>query len=514
VTVPSRRIGRVGGAVLQLGAALGVTVVLLSVAEGLARLVVGPAPARPASVAAAHNEDYVATTLTGLDLAPELNPSPLVEDPFVLWWNKPLATKTQPVNPAVFGHPGATWTIENDSEGFRGPERPYRDADDHEVYRILCVGDSVTFGFNVDQPDAYPRRLEALLRERHPGRQIEVVNAGVPGWSSVQGLRFLEAYGLRLRPDLVIAAHGTNDQFWPALVTDRERLPGGGLPAPEMRPPSLLERTAIYRLLARIGRRGRPATEPSPVCKETIARGETCRRVSVHEIETTVAEMHERVRAAGADLVVANLDFMETAAVEGVARAAAARRLPFVDMVDQFRTLQQAEDAALAAELGLRPGGAVRPVVAGEPRRVVFRVLVPPSSDGAVSVRGNGYFPFRDDVHFELPLGDDGTGGDEVPGDRVFSGVLDVGADVWSLEYTFWLGETAEFTPLPPLRSTSGTRLVRLAGEAVTPVARFGERRRMAERTHPNADGQALIAERLTEVVEARPSFRSWAGGS
>ena len=87
---------------------------------------VGPPPARPASLAAAHNEDYVATTLTGLELAPELNPSPLVQDPFVLWRNKPLARKTQPVNPAAFGRQD-TWTIENDSEGYRGPERVYRD---------------------------------------------------------------------------------------------------------------------------------------------------------------------------------------------------------------------------------------------------------------------------------------------------------------------------------------------------------------------------------------------------
>ena len=506
MTEPRPRVGRIQGVVLQVGAALLVTTVLLGVAEGVARLVVGPPPARPASVAAAHNEDYVATTLTGLDLAPELNPSPLVQDPFVLWRNMPLARKTQPVNPAVFGR-AATWTIENDSEGLRGPERAYRDAADDDVYRILCVGDSVTFGFNVDQPDAYPRQLEALLRQRHPGRAIEVLNAGVPGWSWVQGLRYLEAYGLRLRPDLVIAAHGTNDQFWRALVTDRERLPAGGVPAPEMRPPSLLERTSIYRLLARLGP---DAPEASPVCRAAVARGETCRRVSVDEIETTVGEMHERVRAAGGEFVVANLDFMETAAVEGVRRAAAARALPFADVVAQFRDLQQADDVALAARLGLRPGGVIRPAGPGEPRRVVFRVLVPASATGAVSVRGTGYF--RDDVHFELPLHDDGAGGDEVAGDRVFSGVLEVGPDVAAFEYTFWLGSTAEFTPLPPLRSTSGTRLVRLAGETLTPVVGFAERPRMAERTHPNAEGQALVAERLAEVVEAEPSFRAWLG--
>jgi hypothetical protein len=206
--------------------------------------------------------------------------------------------------------------------------------------------------------------------------------------------------------------------------------------------------------------------------------------------------------------VVADLDFTQTGAVDGARRAAAARQIPFVDLVAQFRALQQADDAALAARLGLRPGGTIRPGAPGEPRRVVFRVLVPASATGAVSVRGGAYF--RDDVHFELPLHDDGTGDDEVAGDRVFSGSLDVRPDVETLEYMFWLDGTAEFTPLPPLRSTSGTRVLRLAGETLAPVVGFAERPRMVERTHPNADGQAVIAERLAEVVEAQPSFRAW----
>jgi hypothetical protein len=179
-----------------------------------------------------------------------------------------------------------------------------------------------------------------------------------------------------------------------------------------------------------------------------------------------------------------------------------------MDVVAWFRELDQAEDAARAASLGLRAAGVVGPADPAGARRVLFRVAMPPDAAGAVSVRGGGYF--RDDVRFAQPLRDDGTGGDEAAGDRVFSGTIDVGADVGILEYTYWLDETAEFTPLPPLRSTSGTRLVRLGAEVVTPVAAFGERPRMAERTHPNARGQRLIAERLAGLVEAQPSFRAW----
>jgi lysophospholipase L1-like esterase len=411
------------------------------------------------------------------------------------------------VNPEVFGHK-ATWTIENDSAGLRGPERTADGGAD--VYRILCVGDSVTFGFNVDQPDPYPRRLEALLRERHPGKRIEVLNAGVPGWSWVQGLRFVEAYGLAMQPDLVIAAHGTNDQFWQAVITDRERLPAAGVAASEMRQPTLLERTSLYRLLSGWGRRWHgEASAVSPACRDAAAHGESCRRVSVPDIEATIAEMREHVRAAGSELIVANMDFMETPAVNGVRNAASAGGLPFVDLVAEFRRLEQADEAALAAQLGLRPGGA-GPSRSDGTRRVLFRVQMPEHADAPVSVRGSGYF--RDDVHFELPLRDDGTNGDEVAGDRVFSGTAEVGADVAALEYTYWLGDTAEFTPLPPLKSTSGTRIVRLGGETVAPVVRFAERARMAERTHPNAAGQAVIAAHMAALVEAQPSFQAWLG--
>src|SRR5262249_6164071 len=114
-------------------------------------------------------------------------------------------------------------TVEMDSRGYRGPELP--DAPPvRGVYRVLCVGDSITFGFNVDQGAAYARQLDAALRTAYPGRRFEVINAGVPGWSWVQGRRFLEVEGMALHPDVVVIGHGTNDQFYIAEVTDRESM--------------------------------------------------------------------------------------------------------------------------------------------------------------------------------------------------------------------------------------------------------------------------------------------------
>jgi len=78
--------------------------------------------------------------------------------------------------------------------------------------RVLCLGDSRTFGYKVGQDQPYPARLERLWRNRHPDRPLQVINAGMPGYSSYQGLRFLELRGLRFDPDVVTVAFNFNDR--------------------------------------------------------------------------------------------------------------------------------------------------------------------------------------------------------------------------------------------------------------------------------------------------------------
>ena len=76
--------------------------------------------------------------------------------------------------------------------------------------RVLCLGDSRTFGYLVDQDEAYPSQLERLLRERYPSGRIEVLNAGRPAYSIYQGLRYLELRGLQFEPDVVTVGFGSN----------------------------------------------------------------------------------------------------------------------------------------------------------------------------------------------------------------------------------------------------------------------------------------------------------------
>ncbi len=86
-------------------------------------------------------------------------------------------------------------------KGLRGP--PVRDRQDN-TFRILVLGDSMGFGFGVLDDEVLSARLEAILTERLPDTDFQVLNASVPGFGTADQLAFLKAKGALLDPDLVI----------------------------------------------------------------------------------------------------------------------------------------------------------------------------------------------------------------------------------------------------------------------------------------------------------------------
>jgi lysophospholipase L1-like esterase len=68
-------------------------------------------------------------------------------------------------------------------------------------------GDSITFGYGVADDETYAARAAALLA----GDQIEVVNAGVTGYTSYQVLRLLQRVSPALDADLATICIGWND---------------------------------------------------------------------------------------------------------------------------------------------------------------------------------------------------------------------------------------------------------------------------------------------------------------
>ncbi len=98
--------------------------------------------------------------------------------------------------------------IQINSIGLRDTERAYEKPPD--TYRILVLGDSMVAGFEVDLNDTFTQRLEQTLRAR-TNRNIEVINAGVRGYSNVQELLYLQTQGKKFRPDLVLLNFTHND---------------------------------------------------------------------------------------------------------------------------------------------------------------------------------------------------------------------------------------------------------------------------------------------------------------
>lgn len=458
---------------------------------------VGTAPQSRALDAA----DAVALSI---ELLP-LNPVPLEPDPDLLWRNAAGASRTQPVDPRPLGQQ-PTWTVSINSEGFRGPER-MEHAD--PMYRILCIGDSVTFGFNVDQPDSYPQRLQRLLR-RELGDHVEVINAAVPGWSWLQGLRFLELYGAALDPDLVVVAHGTNDRFWRAGTTDQEHL--ARLQVPHLRAAQraadFLTRFDTFRLI----RAAFPAVpSQSPECAAQVERDGICRRLSLSDIEHAVGQIHRHADSLSSDLLVLNLDFFETDAVRAVRRAVERNGIRFIDLVARFRAKVASDERRRATAAGLAPADLSTsrrqpPERVPEQKRLVFRVEV--GEEAPIRVAGADFPPagFR----FDASLRDDGTDGDEQAGDGVYSATVLVPSDVVSLQFLFFRDDQPEFEALPPLPSTSRGRLLRFTSGSLTPIYSLGTRLLMAERAHPNARGQAVIANSVRRALVTMPSFDSF----
>lgn len=125
---------------------------------------------------------------------------------------------------------------------------------------IVVLGDSITYGTRLKDraSQAFPALLQKALRETFKYDGVKVVNAGVPGIETRQGIVLLPREVARHRPDLVIAHFGYNDfssmqvnripeeqrkglaeENWRQLVARVQALPGrelagGGVAIPEV----------------------------------------------------------------------------------------------------------------------------------------------------------------------------------------------------------------------------------------------------------------------------------------
>ena len=77
-------------------------------------------------------------------------------------------------------------------------------------FRVLALGDSVTFGWGVQIENTYPKQLERMLAEQS-ANPIRVINSGVGSYNTDQELTFARLYMDELTPDAVVLLYVVND---------------------------------------------------------------------------------------------------------------------------------------------------------------------------------------------------------------------------------------------------------------------------------------------------------------
>ena len=121
-------------------------------------------------------------------------------------------------------------------------------------FRIICLGDSITQsygkdGFPLPREFTYEFNLEKLLNNRFDSGNFEVINAGIGGYSSLQGVRYLKNILWKYNPDLVISWFGINDFSDALFFEDKEQQFGATI---NHKNKTVLDCSALYLFLKNI----------------------------------------------------------------------------------------------------------------------------------------------------------------------------------------------------------------------------------------------------------------------
>ncbi|RME23372.1 MAG: SGNH/GDSL hydrolase family protein [Deltaproteobacteria bacterium] len=143
----------------------------------------------------------------------------------------------------VMSREGASFVLSTNADGMRTTASRQRRAD---VWRVALMGDSIVFGWGVDDGGTVADGLQQALRERY-GDRIEVINAAQPGYSTVQTAWFWRTAVREYRPDLLVVFLAMHDHNQ-VLISDAENLRGARGPLSWIRI-ELATRSRVYQAL-------------------------------------------------------------------------------------------------------------------------------------------------------------------------------------------------------------------------------------------------------------------------
>ncbi|GAB4316549.1 MAG: hypothetical protein Kow0059_09080 [Candidatus Sumerlaeia bacterium] len=132
-------------------------------------------------------------------------------------------------------------TITINEQGFRSPGRL-----SGRPFRVLCIGDSSTMGFGVEDHETYPAQLQRFLDGHFPGL-FDVLNAGVIGYTIDDELEYLLEKGFALEPSVVVLELFWNDVLEKSIRPMSSQRVHSTKPYPYVFPASWLMRSALYQ---------------------------------------------------------------------------------------------------------------------------------------------------------------------------------------------------------------------------------------------------------------------------
>src|SRR5262249_33209658 len=311
------------------------------------------------------------------------------------------------------------------SEGFRGGE--FREIKPGGTYRVVTLGDSWTFGYSVEQHQTYPTRLEAELNKLDRNKTYEVVNLSVPGYSSYHGVRLMKR-ALELNPDLIVIGYAMN-----------EHLMAGSTPASADPGPQLwnsfvdfatdgLKSVKLGKYWAQLlsyheGSTVAGLTQEAVFHdRATAVEQPVWIKESLREYKARILTISDAARTRGIRVVLLYPEFwLNSPYLKLLKELSAELNLPLLDWSDMLARASQNHVADRERRVGVARSSAIS--VPDEDRLidVVFRVFQGTAQVSQRMYISGSHLSLNSFQPNTLSMYDDGTHGDEVAGDKIWS---------------------------------------------------------------------------------------------